>query len=367
MEGNVNLTLRMGVPISAFGIIATSVLLSALARAEASGPLCFVANSLPAMHSSPDRGGYLFLGHELAMKSQPSVQIAKYESKGTDESLVSTVTKMSSDGCKVILGLFTSKEALLAGKLLKGKDVIGVSASASHVGLKELYPAVVTAVPAADAYTSKVIEHLQSRKEQIVVVVQPDDLYSTAMTTNIYNQWKGAKPPRIDIRGNSVIDMPSSIKRNSPLTIVFTTYPVPSVDALSRLHSLGIIGKKTTLIGSASWVFDLAAFRNSRDLLVRAEKVLVPETLDRTSEKYKEFEKKFIDKFSIKPENLAAYSYDTTLWVAKCWTRSTKTTKEFLACLNTEPFNGATGRILLEPGSPFPSRKVFMADLLERL
>ena len=99
------------------------------------------------------------------------------------------------------------------------------------------------------------------------------------------------------------------------------------------------------------------------------QKSLITEVWDPSVASKTKFYNEYVRDQKHPPENLAVFSYDITKLSMICRQKAEDpfNQKKFISCLQTEPFQGLTGRYQYKPGSAFPSKKVMITDFEARI
>lgn len=354
-----------------FAIVTAGIL--ALAAPSAKADVCVVSAALQSMHSSSFKSQYLVHAHELAVKLNPTVakgvKIAYYTADGSDVDLLSVLKKAIGDGCKVIIGLYTSRECLLAGPFLQENKVIGLSPSCGHDGVEKFKENLRTGVPPLQKYAKSIADRLNQTDERAIVLFQPTEVYSRQTRDEIAKQLK--RPVEFVEFGKQIDSskLVASLAGAEPRTLVFTTYPTPSYQIIEDLSKAGRLDKKTTILAASSWLFDLSLIRKLKDTLAKTAGAYVPDTWRIEPAKATPFFRAYQKEYGAEPENLAAFSYDLTTLALACRNDigAAFDLAKFRACLVTREFSGVTGAFSFTQDSAFAQREVFLEALTGRL
>jgi ABC-type branched-subunit amino acid transport system substrate-binding protein len=351
-----------------------SVLILTLAApaAFARGDVCIVASALQSMHTSSFKSAYLVRAHEMAVEDEPTApkrkanEVRAYTADGTDVDLLATLKRAIDEGCKVVVGLYTSRECLLAGPFLVERGVIAISSGCGHDGIEKFKDNLLTVVPPLSRYADKIADTLNAGSDAVYVLYQPTDVYSRMVKETIERHLKRpATFVELDKSGKGDL---TKLADKGARTVVFAIYPSVSVPVIEELARSGRLGAETTVIGASSWPFDLSALRKTKESFAGAKAVLIPDVFDPKPAQASPFAKAYAKRFGQRPENLALFSYDVTRFALKCRAQSGEAfdLAKFRACMHKEPYKGVSGVMKFAPGSAFSQRDVFMTDLMPR-
>src|SRR5579872_1537574 len=234
--------------------------------------ICVNTSSNYKMFGTVLRAGALVQGQKLAFQDNKFFNY-RFFSAGSPIELENQIQAMSSDSCSIILGLFTSRDCLIAGPLLVKNKIIGVSPSCSDDKEISFSPYLYTAVPQLNEFSIKIGDYLNKRNDLglTFVIYQPTDIYSITG----FNEFKKifTKPiVEIPVTSDGQFDIKKlSYKKGKQATIIFFTYPLPSAQILTKLFDNGLISKNVRIVGSASWVFDTSVFKPIKSIFQKAQ------------------------------------------------------------------------------------------------
>lgn len=324
------------------------------------------------MFGSTLRAGALARGHELAFQENNFLENEQFSSE-TDAELAKQIQNMSSGSCSIILGLFTSRECLIAGPIFKKNKLIGISSSCGNDNIKQFSPYLYTIIPPVSVFSEKISTWLNENHNsgKIFVIYQPTDVYS--VTASAAFKKKFTKPiVEIPVASDGRFDMSQfSNTIDEQSTIVFLTYPLPSVKILMQLSEKEIITKKTTILGASCWTFDVTVFRPLRSVLEKANNVLAVDVLNWEEVKNTAFMKKFLAKFNRDPLAIEILTYDVTNLSINCYKKSFVNQKydvnQFQYCMKHTQHQGVSGTFSFTENSPFAKRPLYLTNFLERM
>jgi ABC-type branched-subunit amino acid transport system substrate-binding protein len=345
---------------------------TALVSQQCIAQICVNNSSNYKMFGSVLRAGALARGHELAFKDNNFTDHQQFSAE-SDADLAKQIENMSSGSCSVILGLFTSRECLIAGPVLKKNKLIGVSSSCGHDNIKKFSPYLYTLTPSVADFSDKISSYLNESKDRgkIYALYQPTDIYSETGFIDFKKKYT-KQIIEILVESDGRFDRNRfSNPRNEKFTIVFFTYPLPSAKILMELSEQQLISKNTTIIGASSWTFDVSVFRPLRSILEKANDVLTADALDWNKVKNSKFVKSFSNKFNREPLTIEILTYDVTHLSINCYKSSLVNNKydinKFKNCMTNKTYQGVSGPFAFSKDSPFAKRPIFLTHFLERM
>jgi|GEM_PF-2905510 hypothetical protein len=287
--------------------------------------------------------------------------------------LASQVNKMTSGSCSLVLGLYTSRDCLIAGPILKKHKIIGVSPSCGDDSENQYLHYIYTATPPLSTPIYKIAKYLNNDKHtgKVVVIYQLTDFYSLTAMKQLKSRL--SKPfIKIPVTFSGSFDIKKlSFAKSNPATLVFLTYPLPSVNIITTLFRHHLINNNVAIIGSPSWAFDVSAFKNIRKMLRKAKSVMVTSMVDWSKIEESEFSKNYIRRFHRKPFVLDVVTYDVTRLAIKCY-RIALVKKEFKPnlfrhCMTQKTYHGISGSYIFSKSSVFAKKNLYMVSLFSLL
>jgi ABC-type branched-subunit amino acid transport system substrate-binding protein len=334
--------------------------------------LCIVTTSSPGLLTSPDRQNFLSMGHKLALKnfseqkkiiSSAASLIREYPTDSTDTGNLTALQKAIEGGCKVFLGMYTSREALLAGPLLKKGNAFAFSAAAGADKISQFYPNVLSAVSSIDDHSSVMARTITNWKTKDVFIFQQSgDLYSKSLVEALKLKLKSPSVMvEVSDGGRIAPEMLTQLAASPSATFVLAMYPLPSVELLSVLKTQELNRSKIRVMGSPSWVFDAAAFSNRKALFSNFQEVVSTNSWDKNNASAKQFIASFEKEYSTKPQVLAAYAYDSTFLALSCIADTFRIEPQKVrACLQNSNVKGVTGTFAYQD-TPFRKAQIHIS------
>jgi len=161
-------------------LLKTSFLVSSLLLSQSIlANICVNTSSNYKMFGSVLRAGALVRGHEIAFRDS-NFSDYQFFSAESDAELAKQIQNMTSGSCSIVLGLFTSRECLIAGPFFKNNKLIGISSSCGHNNIQQFSPYLYTAIPPISEFSNKTADYMNSinNSGRVIGIYQPTDVYS---------------------------------------------------------------------------------------------------------------------------------------------------------------------------------------------
>lgn len=269
--------------------------------------------------------------------------------------------------CHVLVGLVSSREALIASKLLQPFDLAGFSSTATADELVDQFPAVMSASTSMQSLT-RALGSLLSESNKNFILMLPGDTYSTLFTDKLTKKIKNFVVLRLNsqklIPENSVGYLLSEKK----YSIVYTTYPLASIPSLKQMSQLipKQSRKNITLFGTHSWM-ETHTFNANKEILrnLPAIKLFNPWKMEAPTRQYEEFKKVYYSLYGVMPDHDSAYDFDVAQLILRCFDKQNiNPEKSLKKCLSEKKsFLGATGLYEYDGSHPHPIRKEHLVSL----
>lgn len=334
--------------------------------------ICVNNSSNYKMFASVLRSGALARGHELAFQDSGFSEHREFSSE-TDADLAKQIENMSSGTCSVVLGLFTSRECLIAGPIFMKNKLIGISSSCGHNKIEEFSPYLYTIIPPISEFIAKIAVYLNQKIDagNIIAIYQPTDVYSETEFYNFKKQFT-KQIIEIPVGSDGQFDINKFSKlRGKKSTIVFFTYTLPSAKILMDLSEHQLINKNTNIIGSSCWTFDVSVFRPIRSILEKANSVIATDIIDWKKAINSRFVQGFMRKYDRNPLAIEILTYDVTNLAINCYKKSVINHKyditSFQNCMTKTQYDGVSGHFSFNNNSSFANRPIYLTNFLKRL
>jgi hypothetical protein len=333
--------------------------------------ICVNTSSNYKMFGSVLRAGALVSGHELAFQTD-NFNDYQFFSANSDAELAKQIGQMVTGSCSILLGLFTSRDCLIAGPILKKNKTVGISSSCGHDDINQFSPYLYTIIPSLSEFIDVTAKYLNKTKNlgRVIVIYQPTDVYSAAGFHEFQIKFN-KKIIEVPVGSDGQLDLSKFSIAGEQVTIVFFCYPLPSAQILVELSNHNLITKHTKIIGASSWTFDVSVFRPIKAILESSQEVLTTDIIDWNKFKKSEFLIKFYKKFHREPLNIEVLTYDVTQLAINCYKQSTISDNYnsdlFHSCLVRGGHQGVSGRYSFDKQSPFAHRPIYLTNFLDRM
>jgi ABC-type branched-subunit amino acid transport system substrate-binding protein len=115
-------------------------------------------------------------------------KLKEFISEDTTASLLTALKSASQTDCLLIVGLFTSYEALIAGSFLEKEKISGFSPVATHNDINKYFPYFRTGMASASTYIDAMTNFvLKSKKNKAILFSNNDDVYSSFFADELKN------------------------------------------------------------------------------------------------------------------------------------------------------------------------------------
>jgi ABC-type branched-subunit amino acid transport system substrate-binding protein len=324
--------------------------------------LCHVSSSIDAVLPSANDldtrfGGFLEAvkkyNDELTKTKQSNVKkiekaVFEYLSpEGSNIDIPSLIERAHKQGCFAVVGLISSKDALLAAPFLKKYKMAAVSSTAVSNDLDAYFPHILSLSSSAESWSREIVNQIKTHKaDKTVVLFDSSDVYSYNLLSKLKLEWQRnikLKIPALEtVETKNVL----AVKNISPgsnsqkLAVVFTTYPMASLSALKLMNGL-TKSNNLRLFGNPAWM-ETHAFSADGDLFQKLPDVFLvaPWFLTDENKLFTDFKKRYQISYKKNPDHDSSYDYDAATLLLRC--ASSK--KSALECItNLKSFSGVSG------------------------
>ncbi|PWU19548.1 MAG: hypothetical protein C5B49_05580 [Bdellovibrio sp.] len=263
-----------------------------------------------------------------------------------------------SKDCAVIVGLITSKDALLAGPFLKQNEIPGFSSTAMAPDAQTFFPYLLSATTSSESWAKALLGDLrQHERQQIIIFRKASDFFSQVTVKSLEQEARNLDMVKQvqTVEVSSPDEMRTTLDRFKfkNVTFVFTTYPMASVEGISALSSV-TWGRESKIYGNPSWM-EQQTFLHFRPIMEKVPSIFLvapwfPE--DNTKENL-DFQKKYSERFHAFPDHDTAYNYDVTKIILHCFEKNLRPVDCFKSPLH---YDGVTGTFDFDGRSSHPLR-----------
>lgn len=338
--------------------------------------VCHVSSSVNNLLPRANDQTNLYGGFEVAIDDfitknklpKESINFITYQSPTESLAVLNGLTQAKKDNCDLIVGLITSKDALIAGPFLVEKKMFGISSTATNDGISKYRSNLLSLSTSASSYLksfSKWVLDKSLKQENISVIYKSTEVYSLFFKDELQKIFPKANFTNFDqIQNKSLLG--SNFKQVK--VIFISTYPLESILILKELTSLIENNtNKITIFGTQSWS-EIQAFKANFELLNKFKQIYLFSPWDFNNETglLKEFKLKYKAKFNVLPDHDSVYDYDSMSFSLNCaFDKKTKilSKNKLKFCYeNNQMFYGATGNYNFLNTSSHPKRKDFLFD-----
>lgn len=334
--------------------------------------ICVNTSSNYKMFGSVLRSGALVRGHELAFQDNSFSDYQLFSAE-SDAELVKQIQNISTGSCSIVLGLFTSRECLIAGPIFKKNKLIGISSSCSSDNIKQFTPYLFTIIPPLSKFSYEIANYLNKRKDlgKVILIYQPTDVYSQ-LSYNYFKEKFNNSSLDVQVDSDGQFNLNTfDFTSNEKLTIIFFTYPLPSAKILMELNKSKIIKDNTIIVGASSWTFDISVFKPIKEILNKSSEVIAADVIDWNKIKKSEFIKRFTSKYNREPLNIEILTYDVTKLSIECYKKSLSKNQYSIArfkhCMTETNHHGVSGNFNFSKNSSFAERPLYITNLLDHI
>jgi len=336
-----------------------------------SDKICVNSTTNYKMFGSVRWSDYLSTSFIMAFRDENFTNFV-IKSATSEFQLSQQVSKTTKDQCPVMLGLFTSQDCLITGNKLKKNEIIALSPSCSNENIKRFFPYIYSMTPDQSSYSKAVADYLNRKNAEVKIYAfyQPSDIYSRDGYKYI-KHFVNKEIISVEVKTNGSFDLKKFDNlKDKEAYLVFFTYPLPSVQVISKLDANHLVNKNNVIIGASSWMYQLSVFYSIKSILAKANKLLAPNLVDKKRVEGSKFNMDFKNKFHRRPDVVEVLTYDATRLSVKCYdyAKRYRNFKDgFLKCLHDGVYEGISGDISFIKGSPFAHRTIYLDNVMDRL
>ncbi len=265
-------------------------------------------------------------------------------------------------GCRIVVGIVSTRDALLAAPLLKKLKILGISSTATADEMRQSYPHLISLAPSQRSQVQFIQSYLLkiNRTTDLFLIEKKDDFFSILLTEKfleIDSHFKVFKLESGNLLKSPDIDQ---IRNSQAPTLIYSTYPIHSLPSLIQIaeikHELSI---PPLILGTSPWL-ETQAFKSHSDLFRILTQVFVFPSWDFEPhlEKMRQiFFSHYLRQFGTRPDHDSVHDYDTLSMIGQCMTQVSS--QEVVHCLTQERnFVGILGRYQYKKGDANPTRKL---------
>lgn len=348
----------------------TLVALLLLTARPADARICVNASSYTRMFGNTMRSDVIRRAHDMAFEAEKMTPLSTFVANN-DTDFTMQIRKSVDLGCKVLIGLYTSRECMIAGPLLAGTDVTILSPTCGHPDIIKSYPHVFTGVPSAAHFAKALARDLDSvAAEDLFTFYQPTEVFSKASYSAFNSFRRSGRRIEVDREGHIGDQNLKLLQHAKAPTLYIEVYAAAAVKLLTQLDAAGVLKKDVRIIGSAAWALDVSAFEFVKPMLQKVASVFSQDNFRQEDLLKSSFSTQYKTLFRTPPLGIHLVAYDITRLGVQCYKKAGGekfSADRFRKCLMARPHTGQSGRYEFHPGSPFADRPVLFTDFRARL
>ena len=340
--------------------------------------ICVYSSAYYKISGSALRSQTLQRSHDMAFEDESFRQFKMLSAKDEVE-LVSELETAAAQGCRVIVGLHTSRECLIGGPTAKKHGMTIVSPTCAHDEVSKFSPHIFVGAGSIQDFSMAVanqVERMVSNRisENVLVISQAGDVFSKKSLETLQSKISPSIPLKIFV-ANRAGELPAKqLKEIRDLkgsrAFVFVTYPLIAASVLGQLEANGEKFERDSLVGSSSWTFDLSLLKIRASAIASFKNAWMPEPFRAEDFEKSEFSRKYKQKFGETPLGFHVISYDLTRMAIQCFRKSELIRdfdREFQKCMTAGAHAGVAGALRFLPGQVFARRDIRLAEMRSRL
>jgi ABC-type branched-subunit amino acid transport system substrate-binding protein len=314
--------------------------------------ICHVSSIIDDILPSANDLKLRYSGFEMALQNFNKKQKNKFYAlfhiiKPTQptDTILDLIKKSKDLNCHAVVGLVTSRDTMLAGPFLKINGIVGISATAVHDDISKFYPQVISLSDSASSWAQAITtEFKQSDIKSVYIYIRESDVFSDILTTALE---KHLRIHKIKIqRVKKYIEFDSLLKQKNKSAIVFTTYPVVSIESMIYISKIN--PRNITIYGNPAWM-EKHTFSAVTKYMPNIDYIYLsaPWHNEYSSKQQKDFLNLYQTQYNKNPDHDTAYNYDSAMLALECITRSPQ-----LKCnLDRYKYTGITGQFQFNDAS----------------
>ena len=317
--------------------------------------VCYVSSNikhvLPRANDKPSQFGGFFAAISRFKKVnayEGKIDFRVFQPEGNQGAILSGILWAKKNHCSVIVGLVTSRDALIAGPLLKKNNMVGFSSTATNSKLSEYFPWIYSVSTSADSYVKSFFLWVKKNgfENNISIVADSSSIYSLYFKDRTIQLLPSSRVYYLNEKKELSTEDLRSINNMRKGVLLYTPYPLASLPSLTQITSE--TANHVVLFGTQSWN-EKHPFKNYISVIEKFRKkyIFSPWSTLPGSISYKHFEKEYVKLYDQKPGHDSTYDFDALSIVLNCAFIESKRTLSKQAmyhCLSRK-FNylGATG------------------------
>lgn len=325
-----------------------------------------LSNILPRANDLNLRGsGFKLKIEEYNARHANRIEFVFFEPASSQIALLDGIKRAAAEHCTVVVGLVSSRDAVIAAPFLQKLDLIGVSSTATATQLNQWHHSVVTLAASQESQAKNLLKTIRSssKKGDIFVVTQRDDFYSFLFANELSTLEPSVR--RLQLEPGYTLSKHdlSALSASQVAAIIYSTYPILSIPSLKQLSTIQAEKQKNFMIfGTSPWL-ETQIFKAKQSVLKALSeiKVLVPwDNEVRLKAVRQHFLHAYLNRYGAYPDHDSIYDYDAMSMIIECFGQ-----ENLRQCLGSSRiFTGILGKYLFQEGLAHPQRPMIMKDYL---
>lgn len=337
--------------------------------------VCHVSSSVGDILPRANQGKAQYGGFQLAIdefqKKNPHHVVQWLVFDGTGKTSSDGVFWASENNCDLIVGLVSSRDAIIAARALKKKKIFAYSSTASSDLVAKGLPYFKTAAIKISDVAGAIIKHAEKKKIPNVYLIYKDD---EVFSLTYFDHMK--EHPRVVpllLKGNRLSkEQLSQINHDNRALVFYSTYPIESAPSITQLAAYVPEENRDNiiLVGNNAWM-ENHVLKTLKDELGKFENRFLFTAWDRVRGKrgFNQFASKYKKLYRKKPDHDSSYDYDVMTQSLRCFKNksagSDLTMREHMFnCLGSlKSFTGVAGKYKYIKGRAHPIRPLTQISL----
>tara|TARA_Y100000590_G_scaffold373581_1_gene437454 strand:- start:1031 stop:2098 length:1068 start_codon:yes stop_codon:yes gene_type:complete len=223
--------------------------------------VCGVVSSFTSMFTAKNRVKVLSSGiYNAFSDSNYNIKNNIFLAENSTQNLSIKIDEAIKKGCKVFVGLYTSRECLLALKKISDKDIVIFSPTCAHQKITNFPGHIYTGVSSLEHYANATKRLGGVNNKNTLFVVNKAGAYSLNYFEN-FNKNKNRNIKILEVsKDGKILGDQKIIQKyiSNSKNFVFTTYPKTSIPALRYINKWG--DKDIKVFGTPAWIYDKSLF-----------------------------------------------------------------------------------------------------------
>lgn len=299
--------------------------------------------------------------------------VFKYINTKKDTSLLEHLELARNDNCNIIIGLHTSKAALIAGPWLVKNKILGISATATATRTDKYFPFLLSSMAPSTAFVKRMVEAIKKENNRKIIFINfKDDIYSNIITSELKKEMDSEYITKtISVNSSSTLNDSqfTDLISTSHASVIFTGFFFPTFPILNQLSKHKEFLKENFFLGSPEWSFS-SEFRKFQNRLVDYKNLYTTSVWDinHLSSKSKKIVKKYFKTYKAQITQKTAFIYDTLMMTLNCsQSRDGNISRTYKCLLRKRDYSGITGKYHFSGSSSHSYKLIHMLKVPIRM